>query len=344
MPTENFVCGHEFIGIIEELGADVKNFERGQEVVVPFFTACGTCFHCIRRESSRCVEGKGFGFGTGLDGGQAEYVRVPTADSTCVLAPQNVRREMLVLMGDVFPTGYFAASRFLSGLRPDEARSTVSVVIGCGPVGCCAIASAKHLARGGTVFAIDMIEERLQEAAKLGAIPLNLNLGQEALVQKIKDASDGRGADVVMEVVGMSDAVALGLQLVRPFGKLSSVGVHYKEIALQGVDLYGKNATLAFGRCPVRSIFEESLAVLEAVQDDLVFLLGHKMKLNDAPEAFRLFEQRKVRQISPVSESVARAEQAIGSQDHFRHGAIGVPNEWESSRETINTCREHYLG
>lgn len=291
---KNFICGHEFTGVIEELGEDVKNFKIGQEVVVPFFSACGSCFYCTRGEASRCPEGKGFGFGIGIDGGQADYVRIPTADTTMVVAPQTIDREMLVLMADVFPTGYFAARRFLSGIAPSESKNMVNVVIGCGPVGCCAIASARHLAPASTVFAIDMVPERLQEAQKLGAIPLNLNDGKDVLAQRIKDASDGRGADVVMEVVGMTDAVELALQVVRPFGKVSSVGVHSKDMTLKGSDLYGKNVTMAFGRCPVRSIFEEALGVLQVVQKDLSFLVGHKMKLEDAPEAFRLFEQRKV--------------------------------------------------
>jgi threonine dehydrogenase-like Zn-dependent dehydrogenase len=289
-----FISGHEFVGIIDELGDEVTNFKVGDECVVPFFTACGNCFFCKKGESSRCPKGNLFGNSQGtisIDGGQAQYVRVPLADTTLVIAPKSIPREMLVLMADIFPTGYFGARRFLAGLRPDEAKESLSVVIGCGPVGCCAIASAKYLTRGATVFAVDSVEERLEEARKLGAIPLKP--GDDA-VEAVKKATEGRGADVVMEIVGHLDALQLAFKMVRPFGKISSIGVHTEEIPFQGFELYGKNVTMAFGRCPVRSLFEEALVVLEAVQDQIKFLVGKKMKLEEAPEAYKIFEQRKV--------------------------------------------------
>lgn len=278
----------------------MTNFKVGEEVVIPFFTACGSCFFCKRGEASRCPNGKLFGNSQGtisIDGGQAEYVRVPLADTTMVLAPKTIPRELLVLMADIFPTGYFGARRFLSGLRPDEAKQTVSVVIGCGPVGICAIASAKYLTRGAKVFAIDSVPERLAEAEKLGAIALKLD--PESNAQAVKDATEGRGADVVMEIVGHTDALQLAFTLVRPFGKISSIGVHTATIPMEGFHLYGKNVTMAFGRCPVRSIFEEALAVLEDVQDQVKFLCGTTMKLEEAPEAYKIFEQRKVSGIPP---------------------------------------------
>lgn len=296
VPT-GFVCGHEFVGVIDQVGSNVKKFEVGQEVVVPFFTACGSCFFCTHGESSRCVEGQSFGVPTSsnfVDGGQAQYVRIPNADGTLVLAPKTIPKEMLVLMADIMPTGYFAARRFLVDLKPVEAKQTVSVVIGCGPVGCCAIASARYLTRGGKVFAIDLVEERLKAVEQLGATPLNLGDGVESVSKAINDATGGRGADVVMEIVGSSESLKLALDLVRPFGKISSVGVHTGVFNFNPADMYAKNATLALGRCPARSLFEEALVVLEAVQDQIKFLVGRTMKLEEAPEAYKLFEQRKV--------------------------------------------------
>lgn len=293
IPT-GFISGHEFVGIVDEVGSDVRGIEIGKEYVVPFFTACGNCFFCKREEASRCPHGNLFGNSQGtisIDGGQADYVRVPLADTTLVEAPKTIKKELLVLMADIFPTGYFGARRFLSGLRPDLAKESVSVVIGCGPVGCCAIASAKYLTRGAKVFAVDSVPERLEEAKKLGAIPLPLG---EDPAKAVKDATEGRGADVVMEIVGHADALQLAFQLVRPFGKISSIGVHTEDLTFRGFDVYGKNVTMAFGRCPVRSIFEEALTVLEAVQDQILFLTGTKMKLEDAQEAYQLFDQRKV--------------------------------------------------
>lgn len=293
----DFICGHEFVGTVEQVGSDVKNFKPGQTVVVPFFSACGLCYFCKQGQSSRCLEGQSFGIPTNdrfVNGGQAEYVRIPNADGTLVLAPETIPREMLVLMADIFPTGYFAARRFLGDLPPEKAKKAVNVVIGCGPVGCCAISSAKYLTRGAKVFAIDMVADRLKEAEKLGAIPLNLGDGTEKITKAIHDATEGRGADVVMEVVGNADALKLALEVLRPFGHISSVGVHTGEFNFKPADVYAKNATVAFGRCPARSLFEESLAALEVVQDQIKFLAGLTMKLEDAVEAYEIFDSKKV--------------------------------------------------
>lgn len=142
-----------------------------------------------------------------------------------------------------------------------------------------------------TVYVIDSVPERLAEAEKIGAKTILLN---DNPVEKIKAATEGRGADVVMEVVGHADALQLALDLIRPFGQISSIGVHTEMITLNGLMLYGKNVTMAFGRCPVRSIFEDALKVLVSQQDKVKFLCGRIMNLEDAPEAFRIFEQRKV--------------------------------------------------
>lgn len=185
-------------------------------------------------------------------------------------------------------------SDFLSGLRPDQGKQITTVVVGCGPVGCCAIASALYLTRGGKVFAVDGVEERLQEAAKIGAIPLNLNDGVENLVARVQAETSGRGADVALELVGSNDALDVSLQVIRPFGKVSSIGVHTNDITIPAARFYGKNSTIAMGRCPVSGIFKESLVALEAVHGSLSFLTGRTMPLEQAPEAYRIFEQRKV--------------------------------------------------
>ena len=144
------------------------------------------------------------------------------ADSTFVKAPTNIPEEMLVLMADIFPTGYFAAARFLKDLDERDRKEFTAVVVGCGPVGICAITCA--LTMVDTVYAIDSVPERLEEARKLGAKVINL---KDDPVSKIKAVTEGRGADVVMEVVGHADAFQLSFDLIRPWGKISSIGVQY---------------------------------------------------------------------------------------------------------------------
>ncbi|KAH6683420.1 chaperonin 10-like protein [Halenospora varia] len=296
--TPGFVCGHETVGHITALGSSVTNFSIGDHVIVPFSTACGTCFFCANGQSSRCSQGVLFGCITPsvtIDGGQAEYIRIPHAGSSLVKAPSLIPEDMLVLMADVFPTGYFAASRFLKGVPEAQQENFTAVILGCGPVGICAIASAVYLTGGkAKIFAVDSVPERLAAAEKLGAIPIALS-GDP--ISKIKAASSGRGADVVMEVVGHADALELAFELIRPFGKISSVGVHNEQISFPGFALYSKNVTMAFGRCPVRSLFDEALAVYEVLVGKLRFLCEVKMPLEQAPEAFKLFEKQKMHKI-----------------------------------------------
>lgn len=227
-----------------------------------------------------------------IDGGQAEYVRCPLADSTFVLTPKNIPEEMLVLMADIFPTGYFAASRYLKNLNERDRKEFTVVCVGCGPVGICAITAA--LTMVDKVYVVDSVPERLAEAERIGAIPVHLN---DDPVAKIKAASDGRGADVVMEVVGHADAFQLAFDMIRPWGQISSIGVHTEMINMNGLMMYGKNVSMAFGRCPVRSIFEEALDVLVKEQKKVAFLCGKTMSLEEAPQAYADFQQRKVTKV-----------------------------------------------
>ncbi|KAL3469559.1 GroES-like protein [Aspergillus californicus] len=303
IPT-GFIPGHEFVGIVEELGSEVDGVQIGDLVVATFSTQCGKCFYCERHQTSRCTDSFLFGNSIGetsIDGGQAEYVRVPQASSTLIKAPTNIPERLLVLMGDIFPTGYFCASRFLKILTPEAARQTTVSVIGCGPVGICAIAST--LTWCDTVFAVDIVPDRLAEAERLGAKPLLLTENPTAA---IKAATEGRGADVALEVVGTPESLQLCLDMVRPFGSISSVGLQTKDLVLHGPSLYAKNVTIAWGRCPVRGIFEDALACLVQVQDKVSFLCNDIMSMEDAPAAYDLFDQRKVHKVLLAPEAFCR--------------------------------------
>ncbi|KAE8368114.1 chaperonin 10-like protein [Aspergillus caelatus] len=289
----NFIPGHEFVGSVHAIGADIKKLKVGDDVVSPFTTQCGNCYYCERGQTSRCEKGLLFGScGTGPDGGQAEFVRVPFADSTLVHAPGSISSDLLILMSDIFPTGYFCASRFLKNMSAQEAQNSVVAVVGCGPVGICAIASA--LTCCPNVYAIDMVPSRLAEAEKIGAKPLLLDKDPEST---IKAATGGRGADVALEVVGTEEAMQVCLSLIRPFGFVSCVGVRHGDYIIPGSLVYSKNATIAWGRCPVGGIFEEALGCLVKVQDKVSFLCDLHMSLEDAPRAYDIFNRRKVHKV-----------------------------------------------
>src|SRR6185503_15012518 len=166
------VMGHEFTGIIEETGSAVKKFKKGAKVLSPFTTSCGECYYCRIGLSCRCEKGNLFGWeekGRGLQGAQANYIRVPMADSTLLPLSNDLNEKKGLLLGDVFSTGYFCADN--AGINPKN----VHVVIGCGPVGLMTIIAAKHLG-AEKLFAIDTIPGRLAKAKESGAIPLNPSL------------------------------------------------------------------------------------------------------------------------------------------------------------------------
>lgn len=230
--------GHEFVGTIVEKGSGVSSLQIGDKVVAPFTTSCSSCFYCSHGFSSRCDHSLLFGCEK-LDGGQAEYVRVPHGDGTLTKAPPQISDQALILMADIFPTGYFGAKNAFGLLAPHHQPSeAVVVVVGCGPVGLCAIISAleykpKHL------FAVDSVPSRLELAKVLGAEPLNFLEGKEKMLERVKEVSGERGADAVIEVVGLSPALRTAFDLLRPFGVISSIGVHNAEIPWGGNDAYG---------------------------------------------------------------------------------------------------------
>lgn len=245
--------GHEFTGEVVKIGSQVKQFNEGDRVVSPFTVSCGSCFYCDHGFSSRCAESKLYGT-PALDGGQAEYVRIPLADSTLFRAPTSIDEKTLVLMADIFPTGYFAAANAFVNLNREEIHKSMVLVFGCGPVGLCAVSSALEY-QPKNLIAIDSVPSRLSAAEKIGAEPWNFELNEKEMRRRVMELTDGRGADIVIEVVGHSSALRMGFELLRPWGRISSVGVHNQEIPWTGNEAYGKNLNLQMGRCPVRSIF-----------------------------------------------------------------------------------------
>lgn len=214
-----------------------------------------SCWFCRHGYSNRCPEGLA-PFGTqGLAGGQADYVRVPFADGTLQEVPDNVDDELLIMMCDIFPTGYYGAMRAIECFRsldevngygtdatylskPQSLADAVFVCLGCGPVGLCAILTARS--KGvRTIYVVDSVDDRLDQATKLGGIPLKL--GRDDIQATIMDATEGRGADAVVEVVGNKPALRSAFDLLRPCGVLSSIGFHQGDLPFTALECYQKN-------------------------------------------------------------------------------------------------------
>ncbi|CAI7577279.1 unnamed protein product [Penicillium crustosum] len=290
-----FIMGHEFTGEVVELGSDIKNFQKGDRVVSPFTSSCGECFYCERGFSSRCARSQLFGT-VALDGGQAEYVRIPLADSTLAKVPASIDEKKLVLMADIFPTGYFASLNAFSGTTPEEIKKSTVLLFGCGPVGICALISALDY-KPKNLIAIDSVPSRLALAQSLGAEAWNFKEDEEGLRQRVKDLTDGRGADIVIEVVGHSSALRMGFDLLRPWGRISSVGVHNQDIPWTGNEAYAKNLRLQMGRCPVRSIFGSAMDLFEKKQDVLNFMSQDIRPLSQAVQAYDDFDNMRAHKV-----------------------------------------------
>ncbi|OJJ56783.1 hypothetical protein ASPSYDRAFT_47055 [Aspergillus sydowii CBS 593.65] len=199
-------------------------------------------------------------------------------------------------MGDIFPTGYFAALNAFKNATAEQIAQQTIVLIGCGPVGLCALINALEY-KPKHILAVDSVPPRLEMARSLGAEPWNFQTDREGLGKRVLELTEGRGADGVIEVVGLSPALRMGFDLLRPWGVISSVGVHNGEIPWNGNEAYGKNLTLQMGRCPVRSVSDAALEVLKRNQHLLGFMADHIMPLSQAVEAYDLFNAMKVQKV-----------------------------------------------
>ncbi len=284
------VMGHEFIGEIVETGSDVGDLRRGMSVVSPFTTSCGACFYCKRGLTARCRSGQLYGWragGRGLHGAQAEYVRVPLASSTLVPIPDGVEREEALLLGDVLSTGYFCAKNARVG------AGDTCVVVGSGPVGLMAIVGARELGVE-RVYAVDSIPERLELAGTYGARTID-RLEQDP-VEALAEATEGRGADAVLEAVGSPAAGRLAVELVRPGGTISVVGVHNEaDFSFSPTEAYDKNLTFTVGRCPARAVLEELIPMVRRKEYNLTAVISHRLPLDQGPRGYEIFDRKEDR-------------------------------------------------
>lgn len=283
------VMGHELVGEVVDVGEGLKqrgSIEIGDRVFAPFSTHCGDCFYCQIGLTSRCVSGQLFGWvanGIGLEGCQSEYVRVPLADATLMKLPTGLSDEDALLLGDNFSTGYFCAE--MAEVRPGG----VYVVVGCGTVGLLSIVAAIQMG-ADKVFALDPVPERRQQAESLGAIGLSPD---ESAVLEIRLATDQRGADSVMELVGLPAAQHLAYQCVRPGGIMSVIGCHCTpNFAFSPVDAYDKNLTYRTGRCPAGHYMKFLADRVVSGEFDLSPFITHRFGIEEAVRAYDVFSKR----------------------------------------------------
>ena len=290
--NQGAVLGHEFVGVVEQAGPEVRRFEPGDRVVSSFFTSCGHCALCRKGWFSQCVDKGTFGHGEyfgGLGGGQAEYVVVPNADHSMVKIPEGMSDEQAIFVGDILATGYFGAER--AEIKPGD----VTAVIGAGPVGLMATMCAQLFGPART-YVVDMVDSRLEIAQELGGIPINAK--EVHPVQAIERATGGIGADSSIECVGLLSAVDTAIHCVRGGGTISMVGV---PSAVAGdfpyLRMWLRSLTFRAGWCNVQRYMAPLLDLIAAGRLHPEKIISHRMKLDDAEEAYRMFDAREATKI-----------------------------------------------
>ncbi|KAL1887549.1 hypothetical protein Sste5346_010161 [Sporothrix stenoceras] len=290
--TFGHIMGHEYTGIVTAVGKKVTTVRTGDRVFGLFSTSCLRCWFCKQGYTNRCTRSLALGTAQ-INGCQAEFVRVPDADGSLMLAPPDIEDELLVMMSDIFPTGYYGAMRAISQLS-QPLESSVVVCIGCGIVGICAVLTA--VKKGcGAVFCVDTVEDRLTEAKRMGGIPLHL--GVDDIQAAVLKATDGRGADAVIENVGNEAALTMAFDLLRVCGHLSSVGFHQSAMPFTALQGYQKNINLNMGRAPVRAVLEEALEVFVQNKNKFTNAISHRLPLEDAAMGYELFSTQKARKV-----------------------------------------------
>jgi threonine dehydrogenase-like Zn-dependent dehydrogenase len=323
------ILGHEFMGEVVEVGAEVKNLRVGARVIVPFPIACGKCWFCHHDLWAACDNTNPnawmieqlTGFSTagiygyshlygGYAGGQAQYVRVPFADVNPLVVPNDLPDEKLLFLTDILPTGYMAAEN--CDIKPGD----VVAVWGCGPVGLFAIASA-WLLGAGRVIAIDRFRERLRLAQTIKSTEI-LDYSDEDVFDQLKDITGGRGPDACIDAVGMEahgTFVDAMLDRVKQAMKLQFDRAHVLRqvlhacrkggvVSIPGVyagfidkfpfgTAFGKGLTLKMGQTHVQKYTRMLLDRIQAGEIDPSFLITHRVTLDDAPEMYRTFRDKE---------------------------------------------------
>lgn len=324
--TEPMIMGHEFMGIVEEVGSEVKNLKKGDRVVVPFPIACGHCFFCQHGASPACehsnykhygpdgdlMDSKGaalFGYTDlygGYSGGQAEYVRVPYADISPRVVPDNMIDEQVLFLTDIFPTGWSAID--WAQLKGGE----VVAIFGSGPVGLMA-QKAAWLNGAGRVIAIDPLNYRLEKAKAVNKVD-TLNPHEVDVVEAIRAMTGGRGADVCVDAVGFEPernfldkvkatinfekgsikVLEMAFKAVRRNGTVSVMGVYgspYDNFPLHRI--FDKGITLKMGQAPVLNYIDHLIDLVKTEKVVLDDIISHTMPLSEVSQAYKIFDEKE---------------------------------------------------
>ena len=308
--TPGTVLGHEAIGTVLEVGSSVSTVAKGDRVLVSCITACGRCRSCREAKYGLCTGGGGWIFGHLIDGVQAEYARVPFADTSVYRLPEDVSDEQALFLTDILPTAFEVG--VLNGrVQPGD---TIAV-IGAGPVGLAAIMTAR-LFTPGRIIAIDMADTRLAHASDFGA-DQTVNNGSTDPIETIMELTDGLGVDVAIEAVGVPATFELAAELIRPGGRVANVGVHGHPAALHLERLWTRDVTITTGLVDTSTI-PQLLRLITDGRLDPTTLITHRLGLADTMHAYDIFADaaatdalKIVLQAAPIAHAPAPNKEAL---------------------------------
>ncbi len=281
--TDGRILGHEAVGTVESVGSGVKTVSPGDRVLVSCISACGTCRFCREGHAGQCLGGGGWILGHKIDGTQAEFVRVPFADTSTYLVPAGVADEEILMLADILPTAY-EVGVLNGGVRPGD----VVAIVGSGPIGLSAIMGAR-LFSPSHIVAIDLADSRLEAAKRFGADVTVNNSGQDP-EEVINLLTDGLGADVAIEAVGVPATFELAARLARPGGRIANIGVHGEPATLHLEELWIKNITITTGLVDAYST-ATLLRLVTSHQLDAAKFITHHFGLNEFERAYDVFSR-----------------------------------------------------
>ncbi len=279
--TLGTVLGHEAVGTVEEVGAGVSTLAVGDRVLLSCISACGKCRYCKEARYGQCLGGGGWIFGHLIDGLQAEYARVPFAENSVFKVPDGLTDEQVLFLADILPTAYEVGV-----LNGKVSPGDVVAIIGAGPVGLAAMLTAQ-LYTPGRIVAIDLADSRLESAGKFGA-DTTINNGREDALAQVMELTDGLGADVALEAVGVSETFELACELIRPGGRVANIGVHGHPATLHLEKLWTRDVTVTTGLVDTNTIPQLMKLVADGRLDPTVFATHH-FPLEDTMSAYDTF-------------------------------------------------------
>ena len=278
--TDGRILGHEGVGIVEEVGAAVTSFKKGDKVLISCITSCGKCDFCRRGMYSHCRNG-GWILGNTIDGTQAEYVRIPHAETSLYPLPPAADEEAMVMLSDILPTGFECG--VLNGqVKPGD---TVAIV-GAGPIGLAALLTAQFYSPAEVIM-VDLDDNRLEVAGSFGGTRL-VNSADGKAVQKVLDLTGGAGVDVAIEAVGIPATFDICQDIVAAGGRLANIGVHGKPVQLKMEKLWAHNIALTT-RLVDTAATPMLLKMVQSGRLQPRKLVTHRFKLDEIMKAYDTF-------------------------------------------------------